>query len=101
MAIGNQPNVGGLNSQLGDVAIQLRNAAESAQQLWAYVNALGSGEAAQVAALVVLGFNSTDAQNFWTDSNYAFAVSELYYGQITQATAFNYDSALAMVRGGQ
>jgi hypothetical protein len=108
MAIGNQPNVGGLNTQLADVAVQQETAAASAARLWAYVVSLGANQAAQVAGLEALGFESaanpinpggvSDAQWFWTAANYTYAESQYYYGQ---PSGFNYDSALANVRGGQ
>lgn len=100
MAVGNQVSTGGLNAVLGDVAVSLRDAALLAQKLWGYVASLGPDQASQTAALVTLGFTAADAAVFWAKSNNAFAVSQLYYGQITQPAAFNYDSALAGVRGG-
>ncbi|SRR5260370_739840 len=100
MAVGNTVSVSGLNAQLGSVAVELRDAAIAAQKLWSYVASLGVDQATQTAALVTLGFLSADAATFWTKANNSFAVSQLYYGLITQAAAFNYDSALASARGG-
>ena len=51
------------------------------------------------AALVTLGFTSGDAATFWTKANNLFAVAQVYYGLGTQPSAFNFDSALAGVRG--
>jgi len=105
MAIGFSASLhpGSLNAMLGDTAIALRDAAFRAQKLWSEIASLGADQAAQVAGLQNLaggGFTSGDAQAFWTSANYAYAVSQLYYGQITQGTVFNYDSALASARGG-
>jgi hypothetical protein len=104
MAIGIQPAASGLNIQLGNTAIALRNDFYEVIDLWDYITALGANEAAQVTALGTLGFSTSgspsDAQNFWTMANYLYAVAQLYFGQINQATAFDYDSATAIVRGG-
>jgi hypothetical protein len=104
MAIGNQPTSAGLNVQLGDCAVSLRNACNNIIDLWDFIVALGANETAQVAALGTLGFSTSgspsDAQAFWTMANYLYSVNQLYYGEITQAVAFNYDSATAIIRGG-
>jgi hypothetical protein len=99
MPVGNPADMGGLNVKLGSCAVSLRDAARQAQNLWGFVASLGADQAAQTAALVTLGFTSGDAATFWTKANNAYAVSQLYYGQITQPSAFNYDSALAGARG--
>lgn len=102
MAVGNSPGVGALNVLLGNVAVGVRDWAEEVDALWSYVVSLGATEADQVAALAAMtGWqdSSTDPQAFWTTANYAFAVAQLYYGQITQGSVFDYDSALANARG--
>jgi hypothetical protein len=68
-------------------------------KLWSWIVKLGADQAAQTAALVTLGFSSGDAAAFWARANNLFAVAQVYYGQGTQASAFNYDDALAGVRG--
>lgn len=101
MAVGNQAgvSVGNLNSQLGNAAVSIRDASAQIGKLWSFVSGLGADQAAQTAALAAIGFTAPDAAAFWTDANRLFAVSQLYLGQITQATAFNYDSSLALARG--
>jgi hypothetical protein len=99
MAIGNQTSVGGLNVQLGDCAVSMRDSCEQIQHLWSFIVSLGANEAAQVAGLVTLGFQAADAQNFWTDANYLFALNQFYYGQLASPAVFNYDSGLASARG--
>lgn len=99
MAVGNQVNTGGLNVQLGNCAVSLRDACLQINKLWGYVAALGANEAAQVTALTSIGFSAADAQSFWTNANYLYSVAQLYYGQLTLAAAFNYDSGLALARG--
>ena len=105
MAVGMGASVGvvGLNTSLGNSAVAWRNAAAQATALWGYIVSLGANEAAQVAALAAMtGWQnaSTDPQAFWTAANAEFALAQLYYGQINQATANNYDTALASARGG-
>lgn len=68
-------------------------------KLWNWIATLGADQAAQQAALVTLGFSSADAAAFWTKANNLFAVAQVYYGLGTQPSAFNFDNALAGVRG--
>ena|SRR6185437_9026112 len=70
-------------------------------KLWNWIATLGADQAAQQAALVAMpnGFTSADAAVFWTKANNLFAVAQVYYGLGTQPSAFNFDSALAGVRG--
>jgi hypothetical protein len=68
-------------------------------KLWNWIATLGADQTAQTAALVTLGFTSGDAATFWTKANNLFAVAQVYYGLGTQPSAFNFDSALAGVRG--
>lgn len=84
-----------LNTMLGSAAVNLRNACEAVLQLWSVVNSLG------VTGLEGLGFTDTDAQAFFSAANYMQTVAGIYYGTGTQATAFNFDNALAAVRAGQ
>ena len=67
--------------------------------LWNWIATLGADQTAQQAALVTLGFSSGDAATFWVKANNLFAVAQVYYGLGTQPSAFNFDSALAGVRG--
>jgi hypothetical protein len=68
-------------------------------KLWNWIATLGADQAAQQAALVTLGFSAADAAVYWTKANNLFAVAQVYYGLGTQPSAFNFDSALAGVRG--
>jgi hypothetical protein len=104
MAVGNASSVGaaGLNSQLGSVAVGIRNWAQQCTALWTFVQSLGANETAQVAALTAMTgweVSGTDPQTFWTTANYAWSVAQLYYGSIAQPSAFNFDSGLANARG--
>jgi hypothetical protein len=97
MAIGFQASLseGGLNQSLGGIAVSMRDACQDALEFFANVNNLGT------AGLEALGFNSTDATNFFNAANYLQTMATVYYGTAAQTPAFNFDSALAAARGGQ
>ena len=99
MAVGNPTNSGGLNAQLGDAAVSLRDATALAEKVWGFIATLGPDQASQQAGLVALGFSSGDAAVFWTKANNLWAVYQLYHGQITQPAVFSYHDSLAAVRG--
>jgi hypothetical protein len=84
-----------LTSNAKAVQVSMQNVVK----LWSWVVKLGADQAAQQAALVTLGFSSADAATFWTKANNLFSVAQVYYGQGTQGSVFNYDDALAGIRG--
>lgn len=87
------------NNILTSVAKQVQGDMQSVVKLWNWIATLGADDVAQKAALVTLGFSTADAATFWTKANNLFAVAQVYYGLGTQPSAFNFDSALAGVRG--
>ena len=87
------------NNILTALAKQAHDDMEDVVKLWNWIATLGADQTAQQAALVTLGFSSGDAATFWTKANNLFAVAQVYFGLGTQGTAFNFDSALAGVRG--
>lgn len=87
------------NNILTAVARQAHDDMSDVVKLWNWIAQLGADQAAQQAALVTLGFTSGDAATFWTKANNLFAVAQVYFGLGTQPSAFNFDSALAGVRG--
>jgi hypothetical protein len=104
MAVGNAAGVtvSGLNTALGDDAVSLRDACAGIQKRWLWIASLGADKTAQIAALAAMpGWQNTttDPTAFWTDSNYLYAVSQFYYGQIVTPAQFNYDTGLAGARG--
>jgi len=94
MAVGNPVDVGGLNAQLGDAAVSLRSVMEQILTLWAFVQPQGE------SGLEALGFSAADAASYFQAANYLQTVAGLYFGTGAQPSAFNFDSALALVRGG-
>ena len=97
MAIGGTASLteAGLNGQLGNVAVTLRNACQQAVNFFEGVNGLGA------AGLEALGFAAADATAFLAAANYMQTVGAVYYGTAAQTPAFNFDNALAAARGGQ
>jgi hypothetical protein len=97
MSIGNTANLteAGLNGQLGNIAITLRNACQQAASFFEGVNAIGAG------GLEGIGFTTGDATAFLAAANYMQTVAAVYFGTAAQTPAFNFDNALAAARGGQ
>jgi hypothetical protein len=91
--VGNPVDVGGLNARLGDAAVSLRAAMEEILTLWSFVQPTGE------AGLEALGFSAQDATAYFSAANYMQTVASLYFGTGTQPDTFNFDSALALVRG--
>ena len=87
------------NNILTSLAGRMQDVMADVVELWNWIATLGADQAAQQAALVTLGFSAADAAAFWTKANNLFAVAQVYYGLGTQPSAFNFDSALAGVRG--
>jgi len=99
MSVGATTSSDQANNILTSVAKQVQADMQSVVKLWNWIATLGADQAAQTAALVTLGFSSADAAVFWAKANNLFAVAQVYYGLGTQPSAFNFDSALAGVRG--
>ncbi|SRR6266567_4387254 len=99
MSVGATTSSDQANNILTSVARQVQADMQSVVKLWNWIATLGADQAAQQGALVTLGFPSADAAVFWTKANNLFAVAQVYYGLGTQPGAFNFDSALAGVRG--
>lgn len=99
MTVGAATSSDQANNILTSVAKGMQADMQSVVKLWNWIATLGADQTAQQAALVTLGFSSADAATFWTKSNNLFAVAQVYYGLGTQGSVFNFDSALAGVRG--
>lgn len=101
MSIGQPVSMDGLNSQLSNGAVSLRNSTALAEQLWGWIETLGPDQTTQEAALVTMGFSSQDASDFWVQANHLWAIYQIYHGMITQPSTFDYHDAMAVVRGAQ
>ena len=99
MSVGATTSSDQANNILTSLAGRMQDVMADVVELWNWIATLGADQAAQQATLVTLGFSAADAATFWTKANNLFAVAQVYYGLGTQASAFNFDSALAGVRG--
>jgi hypothetical protein len=99
MAVGAAISSNQMNNILAAGAVRLRDDCRGIADLWNFIASLGADQAAQQAALVTMGFTAGDAAAYWTKANNMFAVAQVYFGLGTQPSAFNFDSALAGVRG--
>lgn len=94
MAIGAPINPGIMNDQVGQIAVNLRNACQSIVNMQNTLVAVGQ------PALVAAGFTSTDATNLMTAVNQLNTIAQVYYGTATQATMFNFNNVGAPLTGG-
>jgi hypothetical protein len=99
MAVGATVSSAQLNNILTSLANRMQEVMADVVELWDWIATLGADATAQKAALVTLGFSAQDADTFWTKANNMFAVAQVYYGQGTQPSTFDFDSALSGVRG--
>lgn len=99
MSVGASVTDGQANNILTSLANRMQETMADVVELWNWIATLGADATAQKAGLVSIGFSSQDADTFWTKANNMFAVAQVYYGLGTQPGLFNFDSALAGVRG--
>jgi len=101
MAIGQPPNLIGINQTLTGLAINLRNEANTILAQQAYLTGLG------LAGLQGLGFTATDAQAVLDAINHMATVMGVYKGTVQQggtggtgASLFNFENSLTPLWGG-
>jgi hypothetical protein len=92
-----------VSTSLSQVSVQLRDTMRTIYNLYTFVNGGGNG----LAVLEQLGFGSTaddnnpgdisDAQYALNMINYLGSVMNLYYGEATQPTAFDFDTELSIL----
>lgn len=99
MAVGATVSESQANNILTSLATRMQEVMADVVELWDWIATLGADAAAQKAGLVGVGFSAQDADTFWVKANNMFAVAQVYYGLGTQPATFNFDSALAGVRG--
>jgi hypothetical protein len=99
MSVGAAVSSDQANNILTSVAKAVHDDMADVVKLWNWIATLGADQTAQQTALVALGFSTADAATFWTKANNLFAVAQVYYGLGTQGSVFNFDAALAGVRG--
>jgi len=94
MAIGIPINPGNLNQQAGQLVVNLRNAC---QAVISFQNTL---VAVSQSGLVDAGFSPADATDLMTRINELNTLAEVYFGQATQGTPFNFSNVGASMTGG-
>lgn len=94
MAIGIPINPGLMNSQAGQIAIDLRNANQAVLNLQANLVSVGHDE------LVLAGFTDADATALMTVINQLNTIALVYFGQATQGSQFNFNTASSGLTGG-
>lgn len=92
MALGNQPTAAQIDQEFSQWAEQTRDFFDGLQKFVNDVNAVGA------AGLQAAGKSSADAATAITNMGYFANLTGLYYGTLTQPSAFNFDNALAPLR---
>lgn len=94
--IGFQPDLNTVNSMLGDAAVTVRDAAARIERIWSYLEKVG------VAGLQAPPYSlaEADAQALYDKASQMHTLAALYYGAAAQPDPYDFDDALALVRGG-
>jgi hypothetical protein len=108
MSVGIQPTKASMDNNLTQLAVTMRNLMTQVQNEWTAVNNGASGTPVQV--LTAMGYNNTnsDAPGNQSDAAYADYVlntlntlAQVYFGNATQGTDFDFNNALALLWAGQ
>ena len=106
MAVGTQPGVAQVNSQLTQLALNWRNVAQQTLNLFTTINELG-GDTGLTAGFEAMGFTPTDAAAANLLLGYMSTLQGVQYGTVqaggtggTGATEFNYANALSALWAG-
>lgn len=94
--IGNQTSEAVINNVAGTLAVNLRNACQQILNFQAWL--VGVGAAGLQSGY---GFSATDATNLVNAVNYLNTVAEIFDGNASQPTNFNFDNAVSVLYGGQ
>lgn len=96
MSVGGQISTATVNQALTDLSVGMRNLMTQVQDTYQYVTASGG-----ITFLEGLGYTAADAQSVMTYLGYMNSVAAVYFGSGTQATASNFNAALAVLWAGQ
>jgi hypothetical protein len=108
MSVGMQANKAVMDQNLTQLALQMRNLMTQVANEWQSVNNGAGGTPVEV--LTALGYDNsnTDAPGDQSDAAYASyllntmnTLAQIYFGQATQATEYDFDNALAVLWAGQ
>lgn len=107
MPVGAPLSVDQVNNMITSYAVRLRDLSKDISDLSLRINGQGTG----LAFLESIGFSSdpnpanpggvSDAELAQSMISYENTVAGVYYGEATQATAFNFEQELSQVWGGQ
>jgi hypothetical protein len=95
MATGQQATIAQVNTQLTSLALQLRNLAGQIMDQHTFLNKQGHD------GLVALGFEDADATDVLARIDYMATIAQIYEGNATQATTFDFEDALCSLWAGQ
>jgi len=102
MSVGNQATKGSFDQFLSTLAVTLRNSMQQIVNEWTFINNGAAGSPEEV--LVGIGYDNanSDAPGNQSDAAYAAYVlntmntmAQVYFGDATQATEFDFNNALA------
>jgi hypothetical protein len=95
MPAGNQADAGMLNATLANNASGLRSVMDSIRRMWLAVGPLGADGLTEPP----VNMAEADAEDYYAAASRMAVVMSVYFGDGTQAQAFDYDTELAAVRG--
>ena len=95
MTTGTQTNRASVDASLTQLALNLRDGANSILQQQAYLNKLG------LTGLQGLGYTAGDAQAVLDDVNHMATVAQVYKGTATQGSLFSFEDSLVHLWSGQ
>jgi hypothetical protein len=108
MSVGQQATKASTDQVLSSLAVQLRNVMQQILNEWTPVNNGAAGN--NVAVLTEIGYDNTEetAPGGLTDAAYASyllntmnTMAQLYFGGATQASAYDFNTALSTLWAGQ
>lgn len=100
MAIGSQPTVAGLNNSLTQYATQMRDLMGQVSNFNLEVAALGTAGLENLGG-TGLGFSAADASAFLNMAAILNTPAAIYFGNATQASQYNFNTALSPVWAGR
>jgi len=100
MSIGNQPTVASLNNTLTNLSTQMRNLMEQVSNFNAQIGQLGTSGLENLGG-TGLGFASADATAMVNAAAILNTPAAIYFGTATQATEYDFNTALCPYWAGQ
>lgn len=97
MSVGRQTTSNEYDQLITSVSVQMRDALRAAYNLSRQVNGQGNG----LAVLQAAGYSADDAAVAQAAISYLNTVAGVYFGNATQASAFDFDQELSQYWGGR